>query len=116
MKQTLTLLCSLLLLWGQVLVVSASGSDPAACHLTPKQCCCCHDSGSDMSCCQQSSKPEPLPATVPVSAQHQLLSFCPVLVLWVTPADSTVLTSPAAPSSLSASIAPVFARNCVRLI
>ena len=109
MKFGLSILCSLLLLWAQVAVASAPVTAPAA-----HDCGC----GGRMACCHASpARPAaPLDATVVIVSAHQILSPIPATVVWVLPAAGTFSISPTVPSSLTAAVAPLFARNCVRLI
>jgi len=107
-KIVLTILCSLLLLGGQVMV-AASATRPVA-----EDCGC----GGKMACCQTApaAPTAPLDAPAPATSQHQVLSPVPATVVWVLAAAGTPFISPTVSPSLAAADAPLFARICVRLI
>jgi len=107
-KIALTILCSLMLLWGQVAVASA----PAA-NVVAHDCGC----GGKMACCRTAptSHSTPLDTTVAVASQ-QILSPVPATAVWVLAAAGTPAIVPTVPPSLAAADAPLFARICVRLI
>lgn len=108
-KIALTILCSLLLLWGQAAVASASAISPVA-----EDCGC----GGKMACCRTAPAPAsaPLEATAPAASPNQILSPVPATVIWVLTAAGTPLFVPTVSPSLAAADAPLFARICVRLI
>jgi hypothetical protein len=108
-KIALTLFCSLLLILGQ----GASASMPVVGIGQVKKDCGC---GGRMSCCRQASVPQPLTATAPASSQNQILSPVPAAVIWVLASAGTASISPTVSPSLSTGAAPIFARDCARLI
>jgi hypothetical protein len=111
MKLALAIVCSFLLagtpmLWAQT---------PVSCAKKPITCCAC---GGKMSCCQSrpASDSQPAPATpAPAGSQAQLSLLAPGILTWTLPANPAVSISPAALLSMSAG-APLFARDCARLI
>jgi hypothetical protein len=108
-KIVLTILCSLMLLWGQAAVASAPVTNPVA-----HDCGC----GGKMACCKvaPASPSAPVDATAPAASQNQILSPVPATVVWVLAAAGTTSITPTVSSSLAAADAPLFARICVRLI
>jgi hypothetical protein len=108
-KITLAIVCSLLLVLGQAVRASA----PAASSGHVEKNCGC---GGKMSCCQTASVPQPPVTAAPVNSQNQLLVPVPAAVLLVLPVAGTVLFSLPPSPALPASSAPIFARNCIRLI
>ncbi|MDR3456521.1 MAG: hypothetical protein P4N60_03685 [Verrucomicrobiae bacterium] len=108
MKIALTILCTLLLLGSQMVVASASPTNPVA------QDCGC---GGKMACCRTApaSHSNPLEAAS-VSTSQQILSPVPATVVWVLAAAGTPSLVPPVSSSLAAAAAPLYARICVRLI
>jgi len=113
MKCLLAILCSLLLLGGQFAGASASCVSTA---IPVAQGCHC---GGSMSCCAPKpvQYPQPLPAnSARTGVDNQILSPVPlVAVLFWSAAGPTVVSSSFSPA-VNAVAAPVFARNCVRLI
>ena len=113
MKFLLAIVCSLLLVGGQF--AAASGSCVSVAKPVAQACHC----GGSMSCCAAKPVqcPQPLPVnSVQTGAGNQILSPIPLLaVLFWSAAGPTVVSSSFSPA-LNAVAAPVFARNCVRLI
>ena len=104
MKFALTIVCSLLLLLGQVMAAPVANAADCGC-------------GGKMACCKQAQvPPAPPAATAQLGSQNQMVSPVPVLVIWVLAPAGTLSISPTVASSLTAAAAPLFARNCVRLI
>ncbi len=112
MKFTLTILCSLLFLGGQMAGIAA----PAACAGRPAQHCGC---GGKMPCCaaRPASLPQtPVTATMPAGSQSQILSFVPAVVVWVLAPAGDSSSAPVVSPVLTAGAAPLFARHCAWLI
>lgn len=104
MKIALTILCSLLLVLGQAVAVSAPAGGLAA-----ADCGC----GGKMACCQQTPvPPAPPAATVPAGSQNQMVSPIPAVVAWVLAPAGTASISPPVSPLLTAASAPIFARHC----
>ena len=108
-KIALAIVCSLLLVLAQAKAVSV----PAATASVVKPDCGC---GGKMSCCQRASAPQPLAATVPASAQIQLLSPVLAVVIWVLAAAGNPKIFPTVSPVLSVGAAPIFARDCAWLL
>jgi hypothetical protein len=108
-KIALAIVCSLLLVLAQAMAVSV----PTASANVAKPDCGC---GGKMSCCQRASAPQPLAATVPASAQNQLLSPVPAAVVWVLAAAGNPQIFPTVSPVLSVGAAPIFARHCAWLL
>jgi len=89
---------------------------PSACAGQIRACC---QHGVVMPCCAAKSSPDSQPAPAapaPAGSQSQLSLLAPAVLIWTlpaTPADSTVSTS--TPPPLAAG-APLYARDCARLI
>src|ERR1700686_1697728 len=113
MRFLLAIVCSLLLVGGQF--AGASASCVSVANPVAQGCHC----GGRMSCC--AAKPVPSPQPLPANsartgAGNQILSPIPlVAVLFWSAAGPTVVFSSFSPP-LSAVAAPVFVRNCLRLI
>jgi hypothetical protein len=106
-KIALAIVCSLLLVLGQAMAQSVPVASTGA---AVKDCGC----GGKMSCCRHASQP-PV-ATVPVSSQNQIVSSVPAVMVWVLASTKTSQISPTVSPSLSVGAAPIFARDCARLI
>lgn len=111
MKLALAIVCSFLLAgtpwFSAPLAVSCAKKASAGC-----QC------GGKMTCCQSgpASDSQPAPATpAPAGSQSQLLLLAPGILAWTLPANPAVSISPSALLSMAAG-APLFARDCARLI
>ena len=105
-KLVLSMVCSLLFLWGQVATVAA----PSACALAPVRACC---HAGVMPCC--AAKPAPAPVSaVPLAGPTQPLSVLPVAaaLLWVLPEARVHLTASAAASSSTMPGTPLRTRLC----
>jgi len=105
----LTIAFSWFLLLGQAVVFNVPAGN--ASH-AEKNCAC----GGNMSCCQTASVPQAPVTAAPVSSPNQLLVPVPAAVLLVLPVAGTVSFSFSPLPVLAASRAPIFARNCIRLI
>jgi len=108
-KIALAIVCSVFLILGQATALSVSAASTS---VVRHDCGC----GGKMSCCQHASMPQPLAATTPTSSQNQIISFVPALMVWVVASTGVAQISPTVSSSLITHTAPIFARNCVRLI
>lgn len=106
-KIALAIVCSLLLVLGQALALAVPAASTGA---AVKDCGC----GGKMSCCRHI--PQPLAATAPAVSQNQIVSPAPALAVWVLATAGTASISPTVSPSLSAGAAPIFARDCARLI
>jgi hypothetical protein len=103
-KIALTILCSLLLMLGQTMAAPVASAADCGC-------------GGKSACCKQAQVPTAPPAaTVPASSQIQMVSPVPAVVVWSLAAAGTFSISPTVSPSLTAGVAPIFARNCSRLI
>jgi len=110
-KTMLAIVCSLLL--AGTPVVSASA--PAA-GVVRVAHACCH---CGKACCAVPSSPQsqPVPAApVPASSQNQLLTLAPAALAWILPDTFAREFSTSISSLLTANAAPLYARNCARLI
>jgi hypothetical protein len=105
-KIALAIVCSLFLVLGQAAVLSA----PACAGHVEKTCGC----GGRMSCCRHASQP-PV-AAAPASSQNQIVSPAPAVAAWVLAKTGTSKMSPAVSPSLAVGVAPIFVRDCARLI
>jgi hypothetical protein len=109
-KPLSAILSGLLLVWAQLLAAPAPacGKQPAhaGCHC-----------GGKMSCCSAPSGSQPIPA-VPANAgpQRHLSIFAPAIVTMALPESRAGSISSAFVSPLTASGAPLYARDCARLI
>jgi len=106
-KIALAIVCSLLLVLGQAMAVSVPVASTGS---AVKDCGC----GGKMSCCRHA--PQPPVATAPASSQNQILSPVPAVLISILAKTGTAQIFPAVSPSLSAEAAPIFARNCARLI
>jgi hypothetical protein len=110
-KGVATILCALALMLGQFPALAAN-----ACAAPVKACC--HCSGK-MACCSQNDSSTPAPATPARTGsedQNQLWAQVPAAVFVGFPAAGTIAFRPASHFSPTFASAPLFARNCVRLI
>jgi len=110
-KTTLAIVCSLLLAWTPIVSAQA----PAA-GVVRVAHACCH---CGKACCAAPSSPEsqPVPAApVPVSNQSQLLTLAPTALAWTLPDAPAPDFSASVSSLLTANAAPLYARDCARLI
>jgi hypothetical protein len=111
MKAIVAIVCGLTLMLGQLFPArAASGCAPVA-----KADCGC---GGKMACCaEKSAASNPVPATpARGGSENQSMSSIPVAAAWVLPAAGTVAICPANHFSAPQYGAPIFARNCARLI
>ena len=104
------ILFSLFLVWAQLLAAPASVTAAQPAHA------CCH-CGGKMSCCASPSGSQPVP-TVPssVGAQRQLLISAPAIMTGVLPESRAGLIYSASRLSSMPDGAPLYARDCARLI
>jgi hypothetical protein len=111
-KQLSAILFGLLLVWAQLLAAPAPACGKQPAHAS------CH-CGGKMSCCaaQPSSGSQSAPA-VPASSgiQNQFSFPAPALMVWALPENEAGSISSAFVSPLTASGAPLYARDCARLI
>jgi hypothetical protein len=106
------ILFGLLLVWTQLLAAPAPGASAQPAHA----CCRC---GGKMSCCaaQPSSNSQSAPAVpAPSGIQNQFLIPAPAMMVWALPENAAGMISSAVLSPLLASGAPLYARDCARLI
>jgi hypothetical protein len=110
-KQFSAILFGLLLVWAQLLAAPAPVCDKQPAHA------CCH-CGGKMSCCSSpSSGSQPMPA-VPsnTGAQKQLSISAPAIMAVALPENRAGQICPASRLSLMPTGAPLYARDCARLI
>jgi len=110
-KLTLVIVCSLLLAGTPLFPARA----PAACVKRAAHAPC-HCGGA---CCTAPASPEsqPVPAVpVPTSSQNQLLTLAPAALVWTLPDVQAPLFLASSFSPLTATGAPLYARDCARLI
>jgi hypothetical protein len=110
MKTVLAIVCSLMLVWTPFVQAQAPA---AGVERTMRACCPCH-----ASCCAAPAAPESSPlSTIPaLNLQTQLLLLAPTTLAWTLPTSSpeNFLARPV--SSLTHEHAPLYERNCARLI
>jgi hypothetical protein len=110
-KTTLAIVCSLLLAWTPIVPAQAPAAGVAR---VAHACCHC-----GKACCAAPSSPDsqPVPAApVPASYQSQLLTLAPAALAWILPDAPAPDFSTSVSSLLTANAAPLYARNCARLI
>jgi hypothetical protein len=110
-KQFSAILSGLLLVWAQLLAAPMPVAPARPAHA------CCH-CGGKMSCCSApSSGSQPMPG-VPsnAGAQKQLSISVPAIATGVLPENRTSLVSSASRLSVMPEGAPLYARDCARLI
>jgi len=112
LNQFTAILFSALLLLTPFLSVAAS---PACCKTGQVQghACC------QMPCCaakNPDSQPSPAVPSQNSSAPDQISFHALAVAIWALPATGPASFSPVVTSSLSSAGAPIYARNCVRLI
>lgn len=111
MKTALAIVCSLLLVWTNIVPSQASGASVTS---TAPSCHC----GKTGCCAAKRSLPESLPiSAAPASSlQNQFSLLAPAIAVWTIPAVvSSEVFSPLSPSFPTSS-APLFERNCAWLI
>jgi hypothetical protein len=110
-KRFSAILFGLLLVWAQLLAAPM----PACSRQSAHACCHC---GGKMSCCAApSSGSQPMPAVPSNSgAQKQLSISAPAIVAGALPENRAGLVCPASRLSLMPDGAPLYARDCARLI
>jgi len=107
----LAIVCSLLLAWTPFVPAQA----PAA-GVVRVAHACCH---CGKACCAAPASPQsqPVPATpVPAPSQSQLLTLAPAVLAWTLPDAPAFGFSASVSSLLTANAAPLYARDCARLI
>jgi hypothetical protein len=112
-KRFNAILFGLLLVWTQLL---AAPTLPECSRQPAHACCHC---GGKMSCCaaQPSSGSQSAPAAPsPSGIQNQFSFLAPALMVWALPENEAGSISSAFVSPLTASGAPLYARDCARLI
>jgi hypothetical protein len=111
-KRFSAILFGLLLAWAQLLAAPMP-----VCSRQPV-CACCH-CGGKMSCCAAQPSPgsQSAPALpAPAGIQNQFLLPAPAMMVWSLPENEAGSVSSAFVSPLMASGAPLYARDCARLI
>ncbi|MGA3267611.1 MAG: hypothetical protein ABSE16_12390 [Verrucomicrobiota bacterium] len=114
MKLVLAMFCSVLLAGTPFLPAQAP------CAKQPRHtcgCACCH--GGVMPCCAAKGSPaSPAAPAVPASSttQNQISLLAPAVIAWALPAHAIRPLTRSSASPLLAADAPLFARNCARLI
>jgi len=112
MKTALAIVCSFLLAGAPFLLAQAA---PPCAKQNQARCHC----GGKMSCCAAKSLPDsrPLPSVpAPSSSQNQFSLLVPSTLAWTLQNNETHPFSFAAISSSLATGAPLYARDCARLI
>jgi hypothetical protein len=112
MKLLLAILCCLPLIGGQFVAVAACVPEAA-----PAAPCC--DCCGKMQCCATApvKAPQPLPSnTTRAGVENQILSPAPALVILVGSSAGASIFARTTASLVTANAAPIFARNCTRLI
>jgi hypothetical protein len=110
-KQLSAILFGVLLVWAQLLAAPAL---PACAQQPAHACCHC---GGKMSCCASPSGSQPVPA-VPANAgpQKQLSISAPAIAAAALPGNRAGLVCSASRLSSMPDGAPLYARDCARLI
>jgi hypothetical protein len=107
----MTILCSLMFLWGQMATMAA----PIPCTSQPAHHC---GHACKMPCCAASPASVPQPVSTipaPASAQQQL-SLAPSLLTWLLPEYEASLSPSAAGSPFAVTGTPLRTRLCTLLI
>jgi hypothetical protein len=113
-KLLLAIVCSFVLAGAPLLLARTS---PPVCAKHSMPACCRH--GGTMPCCNAKppSNSQPLPAVPTQSGSQSQLSFlAPAVLIWTLPANPANLISSLALPFSTAIGAPLYARNCARLI
>jgi len=111
MRQTFAILFGVVLVWAQLLAAPT----PTCVQQPLRPCCHC---GGKMSCCASSSSgSQPAPA-IPSTAgtQNQLSLLAPASLAWALPENEAGSISAAGMPPLTVAGAPLYARDCARLI
>jgi predicted dithiol-disulfide oxidoreductase (DUF899 family) len=110
-KTALAIVCSLLLVWTPFVPLQAKAAGEK--RSTPA-CCPC----AQAQCCAAQAVPESQPVSVaPVSSSPQIqLLTLPSAVAWTLPDSGSVAVSFYSASFSFAAAAPLYARDCARLI
>jgi len=109
-KTTLAIVCSLLLSWMPVQAQAPAAGVGRVAHAA------CH---CGKACCAAPASPEsqPVPAApVSTSSQNQLLTLAPAGLAWILPDAPAPRFATSLSSPLTANAAPLYARDCARLI
>jgi hypothetical protein len=109
-SRVLAFLFGLLLVGAQLL----NASLPASVAQSTHSCCRC---GGKMSCCRAPSSSQPAPV-IPSNTgpQKQFSIYAPAIMAVAPPQSRAALICPAARSSAIAAGAPLYTRDCARLI
>jgi hypothetical protein len=110
-KTTLAIVCSLLLAGTPFVLAQA----PVAGVVRVAHACC----RCGKACCTAPASPtsQPVPATpAPAPSQNQLLTLAPAALAWTLPDAQVPGFSASVSSLLTANAAPLYARDCARLI
>jgi hypothetical protein len=112
LKTTWAIICSFVLAGTPFLLAQT----PSSCVKQVRACC---QHGGEMACCKESSSPDSQskPAVPSQTGnQGQLSLLAPNVLVWTPPTNlSVTISSRSTPSSMTAS-APLYARDCARLI
>jgi hypothetical protein len=117
-KQLLVILLGVLLLGQQIAPLSAVTFEPAPCCMKATMSDCAAACGS-CDCCvshpSQNSKPAP---AVPTQSriQNQILLLAPTTVAWTLPENKAPSFTSTEQLPLTDAIAPLYAKNCTRLL
>ena len=112
MKMALAILCSFVLAGTSFLPAQT----PSAC-VKQVRACCQHD--GEMPCCKAKSSPDPQskPAMPPPTGSQNQLSLLPSsLLVWTLPANPSEMISFHSTQSPVTADAPLYSRDCARLI
>ncbi|HWD93086.1 MAG TPA: hypothetical protein VG938_12145 [Verrucomicrobiae bacterium] len=113
MRITLAIVCSLLLAWTNIVPAETPGTSVAC---AARICCHC---GKKSDCCATNrSLPEsqPVSAAPASSSQNQFSSLTQTITAWTLPTGIAHEHSSSFFPPLTTAGAPLFARNCARLI
>jgi hypothetical protein len=112
-KTMWAIICSLVLAGTPFLLAQ---TPPSSCAKQVRACC---RHGGEIPCCKAKSSPDSQSKPVvpsPTSNQSQLSLLASSVLVWTLPANpSATISSHSAPSSMTAG-APIYARDCARLI
>jgi hypothetical protein len=114
MKLALAIICSFLLAGTPLLVAQPTAK--SACAQQVRSCC---KGGAAMPCCQAkpSSDSQRAPVTpAPATGQSQLSLLAPAVLIWTLPENPANLIDSKYTPFPTVSGAPLFARNCARLL
>jgi len=112
-KRAWAIICSFVLVGTPFLLAQT----PSPCAGQPISACCPH--GGKMPCCEAKSTPDSQPApTAPAQtdSQSQLSLLAPAVLIWTLPATPANSIAPTSTTPSLAASAPIYARDCTRLI